>query len=74
MLLSVHGSSGPTVVASPSKVRRMSNAALMQPPGGPQPLHHVSVQMPMEDMEGWTARVLCLHHPDGRIEVFQSLC
>jgi hypothetical protein len=45
----------------------------MQPPGGPQPLHHVSVQMPMEDMEGWTARVLCLHHPDGRIEVFQPL-
>lgn len=40
---------------------------------GPQPLHHVAVPMPVEGMEGWTARVLCLQHSDGTVEVFRPL-
>jgi hypothetical protein len=46
----------------------------MWSPQGPQPIHHVSVSMPVEGMpEGWTARVLCLRRPDGEVEVFRPL-
>jgi hypothetical protein len=41
---------------------------------GPQPIHHVTLPMSVEGMpEGWTARVLVLHRPDGTIEVFLPL-
>jgi hypothetical protein len=52
---------------------KMPAIAPMRCPTGPQPLHHVTVQMPVEGMEGWTARVLCLQHPDGEVEVFRPL-
>jgi hypothetical protein len=41
---------------------------------GPQPIHHVTVPMPVEGMpEGWTARILFLRRPDDTIEVFLPL-
>ena len=41
---------------------------------GPQPFHHVTVSMSVEGMpEGWTARVLYLHRPDGTVELFEPL-
>ncbi|WP_456635837.1 hypothetical protein [Bradyrhizobium sp. USDA 10063] len=46
----------------------------MRPADGPQPIHHVTVPMPVEGMaEGWTARVLCLSRPDGVVETFGPL-
>jgi hypothetical protein len=41
---------------------------------GPQPFHHVTLPMAVEGMpEGWTARVLYLHRPDGTVEMFEPL-
>ncbi|WP_431201372.1 hypothetical protein ACQ86E_19575 [Bradyrhizobium betae] len=53
--------------------RHMARNATVRCPTAPQPLYHVTVPMPVEGMEGWTARVLCLQHPGGEIEVFRPL-
>lgn len=51
----------------------MARSVTVRCPTAPQPLYHVTVPMAVEGMEGWTARVLCLQHPDGEIEVFRPL-
>jgi hypothetical protein len=52
----------------------MQEDAPLWTPTGPQPLHHVTVTKSVEGMpEGWTARVLYLHRPDGAVEMLEPL-
>lgn len=46
----------------------------MRTANGPQPIHHITVAMPVRGMpEGWTARVLYRQRPDGSVEIFRPL-
>jgi hypothetical protein len=74
MLSGVQSSTGASSLASFHTAYPMPRNAPMWFVNGPQQNHHVTVAMPVESMpEGWTARVLYLHRPDGTVELYQPL-
>ena len=74
MFSSVQSLSGPERLPPFRNVFPMPRNAPLWFADGPQPFHHVTLPMAVEGMpEGWTARVLHLHRPDGTVEMFEPL-